>query len=66
MSGTTSGKLRIRAVAQRMARGESGVTLVEMMVALFIFAIVSTMFTTAIVQYLHSTSAYAIRCRSSS
>ena len=55
MSGTTSGKLRIRAVAQRMARGESGVTLVEMMVSLFIFAIVSTMFTTAIVQYLHST-----------
>lgn len=53
MSGTTSGKLRIRAVAQRMARGESGVTLVEMMVSLFIFAIVSTMFTTAIVQYLH-------------
>ena len=50
MSGTTSGKLRIRAVAQRMARGESGVTLVEMMVSLFIFAIVSTMFTTAIVQ----------------
>lgn len=46
MSGTTSGKLRIRAVAQRMARGESGVTLVEMMVSLFIFAIVSTMFTT--------------------
>jgi prepilin-type N-terminal cleavage/methylation domain-containing protein len=40
MSGTTSGKLRIRAVAQRMARGESGVTLVEMMVSLFIFAIV--------------------------
>lgn len=65
MSGTTSGKLRIRAVAQRMARGESGVTLVEMMVSLFIFAIVSTMFTTAIVQYLHSTSADAIRSRSS-
>lgn len=65
MSGTTSGKLRIRAVAQRMVRGESGVTLVEMMVSLFIFAIVSTMFTTAIVQYLHSTSADAIRSRSS-
>ena len=65
MSGTASGKLRIRAVAQRMARGESGVTLVEMMVSLFIFAIVSTMFTTAIVQYLHSTSADAIRSRSS-
>ncbi|WP_345753907.1 PulJ/GspJ family protein [Bifidobacterium pseudocatenulatum] len=65
MSGTTSGKLRIRTVAQRMARGESGVTLVEMMVSLFIFAIVSTMFTTAIVQYLHSTSADAIRSRSS-
>ena len=33
--------------------------------SLFIFAIVSTMFTTAIVQYLHSTSADAIRSRSS-
>ena len=34
------------------------------MVSLFIFAIVSTMFTVSIVQYLHSTTADAIRTRS--
>lgn len=54
----------LRAALRRRARGESGVTLVEMMVSLFIFAVVSTMFTVSIVQYLHSTSADAIRTRS--
>ncbi len=55
---------RLLRALRRRARGEGGVTLVEMMVSLFIFAIVSTMFTVSIVQYLHSTTADAIRTRS--
>lgn len=49
----------------KRARGQAGVTLVEMVVSLCIFAIVSTLFTVAIVQYLHTTSADTIRSRSS-
>ena len=55
---------RLLRALRRRARGEGGVTLVEMMVSLFTFAIVSTMFTVSIVQYLHSTTADAIRTRS--
>lgn len=62
-SGFSLNRRLLRALRRR-ARGEGGVTLVEMMVSLFIFAIVSTMFTVSIVQYLHSTTADAIRTRS--
>ena len=58
-SGFSLNRRLLRALRRR-ARGEGGVTLVEMMVSLFIFAIVSTMFTVSIVQYLHSTTADAI------
>lgn len=61
-SGFSLNRRLLRALRRR-ARGEGGVTLVEMMVSLFIFAIVSTMFTVSIVQYLHSTTADAIRTR---
>lgn len=43
-SGFSLNRRLLRALRRR-ARGEGGVTLVEMMVSLFIFAIVSTMFT---------------------
>ena len=49
-SGFSLNRRLLRALRRR-ARGEGGVTLVEMMVSLFIFAIVSTMFTVSIVQY---------------
>ena len=62
-SGFSLNRRLLRALRRR-ARGEGSVTLVEMMVSLFIFAIVSTMFTVSIVQYLHSTTADAIRTRS--
>ena len=62
-SGFSLNRRLLRALRRR-ARDEGGVTLVEMMVSLFIFAIVSTMFTVSIVQYLHSTTADAIRTRS--
>lgn len=62
-SGFSLGRWLLRAFRRR-ARGEGGVTLVEMMVSLFIFAIVSTVFTVSIVQYLHSTTADAVRTRS--
>ena len=55
---------RYRNLVERV-RGQAGVTLVEMVVSLCIFAIVSTLFTVAIVQYLHTTSADTIRSRSS-
>ena len=58
-SGFSLNRRLLRALRRR-ARGEGGVTLVEMMVSLFIFAIVSTMFTVSIVQYLHSTTADAM------
>lgn len=62
-SGFSLGRWSLRAF-RRCARGEGGVTLVEMMVSLFIFAIVSIVFTVSIVQYLHSTTADAVRTRS--
>lgn len=43
----------------------TAVNAVEMVVSLFIFAVVSSLFTVAIVQYLHTTNTDAIRSRSS-
>ena len=67
-SGFSLNRRLLRALRRR-ARGEGGVTLVEMMVSLFIFAIVSTMFTVSIVQYSHILmcfhSVLASICRSS-
>ena len=48
------------------ARGERGVSMVEMMVAMFIFMVISAIFLTSIVQFLHTTTTDAIRTRSAS
>lgn len=56
---------RLLHVLRRRAEGQGGVTLVEMTVSLFIFAVVSTLFAMSIVQYLHTTSSDTIRARSS-
>ena len=63
-SGFSLNRRLLRALRRR-AEGQSGVTLVEMTVSLFIFAVVSTLFTMSIVQYLHTTSSDTIRARSS-
>lgn len=47
-------------------RGERGVSMVELMVAMFIFMIVSSIFLTSIIQFLHTTTTDAIRTRSAS
>lgn len=47
-------------------RGERGVSMVELMVAMFIFMIVSSIFLTSIVQFLHTTTTDAVRTRSAS
>lgn len=48
------------------ARGERGVSMVEMMVSMFIFMVISAIFLTSIVQFLHTTTTDAIRTRSAS
>lgn len=47
-------------------RGQRGVSMVEMMVAMFIFMVVSGIFLTSIIQFLHTTTTDAIRTRSAS
>lgn len=47
-------------------RGERGVSMVELMVAMFIFMMISGIFLTSIIQFLHTTTTDAIRTRSAS
>lgn len=47
-------------------RGQRGVSMVELMVAMFIFMIVSGIFLTSIIQFLHTTTMDAVRTRSAS
>ncbi|MBW3095593.1 prepilin-type N-terminal cleavage/methylation domain-containing protein [Bifidobacterium sp. 64T4] len=67
--GHEAGEGRVRGARgglRAAARGERGVTMVEMMVAMFIFMAISAIFLTSIMQFLHTTTTDAIRTRSAS
>lgn len=62
----TSWSSLIRAHVRRVNRGESGMTLVEMMVSLGIFMLFSSMFVVSVVSFLHVTSESRLRSVSTS
>ena len=56
----------LRTHVRRVNRGESGMTLVEMMVSLGIFMLFSSLFIASVVSFLHATSASRLRSVSTS
>lgn len=56
----------LRSHVRRVDRGESGMTLVEMMVSLGIFMLFSSLFIASVVSFLHATSASRLRSVSTS
>lgn len=56
----------LRSHVRRVNRGESGMTLVEMMVSLGIFMLFSSLFIASVVSFLHATSASRLRSVSTS